>query len=208
MNRLLSLACCGLLFYASGCVLPGEGSKTVTVSPEKRYIDYEQEFQEAYAAPAPDGGYDLVMATGTSTLSTGHGARLYPATSAPVSHVLIIHVAWRPTRAASGDYPAAANSTIDWYAFDGKNEGVFTHYQGVGFVRVDLAEKETLFDLRDVKIVPRSVAPTMRDPIGNSRLAGLIRARNDAPMAKVVTDSVVRRLQTPPTTAPTAEKGE
>lgn len=206
-SRYLSLLCGGLILCAAGCVLPGEGSRTVKIRPEQRYIDYQQQFQEAYAAPAADGGYDLVLASGTSAHSPAFGSRLYPATPAPLSQLVTIHVAWRPRAAASGDYPAAANSTVDWYVFDNRNEGVYSRYQGIGFVRVHVGERDTLFELRDVRIKPAESAASMRDPLGPSRLSGTIRAQNNAPRVRLLIEDISRRLQPPvaATTAPAAK---
>ncbi|GEM_PF-6389244 len=194
-SKRLSLLCGGVLVCAVGCVLPGEGSRVVTIRPDHRYIDYEQDFQEAYAAPAADGGFDLVLANGIFAESASHGTRLYPASAVAVSQAVIIHIAWRPTAAASGDYPAAANSTVDWYVFDNRANGGWSQYQGIGFVRVNLSEKKTLFELRDVQIVPKVSASSMRDPLGASHLIGTIRAQNNAPRAKAVIDEVARRRQ-------------
>ncbi len=202
-SKRLSLLCGGLLVCAAGCVLPGEGSRVVTIRPDHRYIDYVQDFQEAYAAPAADGGFDLVLANGIFAESQSHGARLYPASAVAVSQAVIIHVAWRPTAAASGDYPAAANSTVDWYVFDNRPDGGCSQYQGTGFVRVNLSEKRTLFVLRDVQIKPTVSAPSMRDPLGPSHLTGTIQAQNNFPRAKAVIDEIARRRQIQ-TSTPTA----
>ncbi len=194
-SKCLLLVCGVLVISAAGCVLPGEGSRVVTIRPDKRYIDYEQEFQEAYAAPAADGGYDLVLANGIFSASKDSGARLYPASAVAVSQAVIIHVAWRPMAASGGDVPAAANSTIDWYVFDNRSEGGWSQYQGTGFVRVKFSEDISLFELRDVKIRPTVSASSMRDPLGASRLTGTIRAQNNAPRAKAVMDEIARRRQ-------------
>lgn len=194
-SKRLSLLCSGLLVCIAGCVLPNEGSRVVKIRPDKRYIEYEQEFQDAYAAPAADGGFDLVLANGVFAESTSHGTRLYPASAMPVSQAVIIHIAWRPAAAAAGDYPAAANSTVDWYVFDNRDDAGYSQYQGTGFVRVNLSEKSTLFELRDVQIRPAVSAPSMRDPLGPSHLIGTIRAENNAPRATAVIDEVDRRRQ-------------
>lgn len=194
-SKRLIMLCGGLLVCAAGCVLQSEGSKLVTIRPDKLYIDYEEDFEEAYAAPAADGGFDLVLANGIFAKSQSHGTRLYPAAAGGVSQAIIIHVAWRPEAAAAGDYPAAANSTVDWYVFDNRDEGGWSQYQGIGFVRVNLSEKNTSFDLRDVQIAPKISAPSMRDPLGPSHLAGTIQAQNNAPRAKAVIDEVERRRQ-------------
>lgn len=206
-SRYLSLLCGGLLVCMAGCVFWHTGSREVTVRPDKRYIDYTQEFQEAYTAPAADGGYDLVLANGIFAESASQGTRLYPASAIPISQAVIIHVAWRPTVAASGDYPAAANSTVDWYVFDNRDDAGYSQYQGMGFVRVNLSEKTTRFDLQDVQVKPVVSAPSMRDPLGPSHLLGMIRAQNNGLRTKAVIEEVERRRQVRsagPSTAPAA----
>ncbi len=177
-----------LPLMAGGCLLPGEGSRDIVLSPVNRPIQFEQTFDEAYAAPSPDGGYDLVLSSGYQSESPSAGRRLYPVARSHVGQVMHIHVSWRPARGIHSDFPAATNTTVDWYVFTepGSETPSYIRYAGIGYTALEFGDTITLFSLRDLTIHPATITGKSSDPLGESRLAGKIRATNDAPRVAAI----------------------
>lgn len=180
------------LFFCPGCVLPGEGSRQLTFTPENRKIDYELRFDKAYAAPAQDGGYDLVLTSAFEMHSPVVSDRIYPAVVPPVSQVLHVHVAWRPARGSKSDFPAATNSSVHWEIYRGESRSATDRavYEGVGYVSAEISEHESVFSMRDVLVKPEQVTGSMRDPLGSCRISGKVRAQNDASAVQRILQSL------------------
>ncbi len=180
-KRVLAAATAALVVSCPGCII-GPKSPQLTFSPHTRQIDYLQRFDEAWAAPSPRGGYDLVLTRGLGLKSRKEGRVIHPANTSALNQVLHVHVTWRPARGSKSDYPAATNSSIHWRVFnrDGEGEPNEIIYQGVGFVAVDIGGSHTTFTLRDVNVKAEKISGAMRDPLGPSALSGTVRARNDA----------------------------
>ena len=166
------------LFALTGC---GADTRRVALEPQQHQIRYDRKFSQACAAPAPDGGYDLVMTIGGGSHAPQYGTRIFPSQIAPLSEIVHIHVAWRPTRSSKSDFPAATNSTIQWYLFSNDPDSPgYIEYQGIGFVKVIAEKYRTTFYLEDLTIKANKIVGNMKDPLGPTRLHGLCEARNDS----------------------------
>lgn len=199
-HLILLVGSLAILAGAGGCLLPGEGSTTLTFRPDGRHADYEYTFSEAYAAPSSDGGYDLVVLAGYDPRSATEGLRVQPVEVRPVTQVIRLHIAWRPSRGAKNDYPAATNATLQWHIFHNQPGKPPAHlaYTGAGFATVETSEETSLFGFRDIRVWPESATGEIKDPIGPSAVFGQIRAKNDAPLVK----EVLARLEADLTAVP------
>lgn len=209
LNRpILRLAALVILCIGTaGCLLPGEGSRTLRFRPDNRHVDYEYEFSQAYAAPSPEGGYDLVMLNGYTPVSSGYGKRVNPTVAKPISQVVHLHVAWRPARGSKNDYPAATNSSVQWHVFH-RESGAATgrvSYGGTGYAAVELGETTSLFQFRDIRIHPGETVGNVHDPIGPSQVFGSVRAINDASTVRDVLAKLEQDLASPPATVSATE---
>lgn len=179
--------------FSAGCFFQTDRSREITLEPQARKIEYHFKFEKAYAAPSADGGYDLLLTSGFETTSPETFPQVLPAAIPPTSQILHIHLSWIPASGAKTDHPAAANSTISWQMFHGEpsttpNRALYT---GTGFVSVEPGEENTEFDLRSTEIKLRDMQGDMRDPLGPSRVSGIIRAQNNEPAVR----KLLRRLE-------------
>jgi hypothetical protein len=193
------------LLCVGGCVLPTEGSREIRVEPQNRYIRYTTEFPEAYIAPAAEGGYDLLLVDAGDSQSRDSAGRLLPLASGRNTQVIHMHIAWRPMRGATSNFPAATNTTVHWYVLNGQPAGSegMVEYSGIGFVKLDIDTHDSLVDIQNLTIKPLTITGSARDPFGPARLQGKVRARNDAAAVSRVLGQLQEQLHAA-AAAPTA----
>ena len=197
VRLLLRPLCLGaLMLVVGGCWMGKSSTQRVELEPTGRYIRYQQDFAQAYAGLAQDGGYDLVLSNGFLGQPAKYGSRIFPSVVAPISEVIHIRVAWRPEWSSRSDFPAATNSTIRWYVMSGSASGAdgYVEYKGIGFVKIQIDDKQTTFLLQDVTVHPGETVGQMKDPLGTTRLRGKIRAANNTPAVREILEQLRRQI--------------
>ena len=180
--------------FAGGCLFSPDRSRQITLEPQSRKIEYHYDFDQAYAAPSTGGGYDLVLTSGLELNSGPTFPRVHPAAIPSTSQMLHIHLSWIPSSGAKIDHPAAANSTIRWQIFHGEPSTTPSRalYTGTGFVALKLGGDQSEFDIRGVALKLHGLQGDMRDPLGPSRVSGVIMAQNNEPVVR----ELLRKLET------------
>lgn len=172
------MLCCTMLI--GGCISFGSDSPQVRFSPLKRGLDYTFTFDEAFAAPTKDGGYEFVLASGFSQGEHHSGKIIYPSKTRAARYLMHIQVVWRPSSGTRSDFPAATNATVRYYAIqDQDGQRAYIAYSGSGFVSLDASTHSTRFAIRDAILRPYEAKGNVRDPLGTARATGKITAHND-----------------------------
>jgi hypothetical protein len=144
-----------------------------------------EDFPGAYITSNRDGEYDVLLVNDTLRAApAGRRNRpLKPVAEPPLQQAVHIHIFWRPTNGAMVRESSVTNAIVHWYVFstDSARGSDMIHYEGAAFVKLTAKGDRAEITIGDGEVSPKEVRGGLKDPVGPSRITGLITAvRNDA----------------------------
>lgn len=184
---LMLLLMCGAVM---GCHTP-TSARIAFIKPNARQSVY-QSFPGAYISSNRDGEYDVVLVNDTLRAAKTQSAEkpLTPVTEPPLQQAIHIHIFWRPVAGAMVKESSITNAIVHWYVFGNSSANTdMVHYEGAAFVKLDSSGATSTIHIGDGLISARQIRGPISDPIGRSRINGMIYAvRNDARVRELMSD--------------------
>ena len=174
----------------TGCATP-TSARIAFTKPNVRQSVY-QSFAGAYISSNRDGEYDVILVNDTLRTAGIESAKkpLRPVSEPPLQQAIHIHVFWRPVAGAMVKESSITNAIIHWYVFGNNPAGAdMLHYQGAAFVKLDSSGDSATLRIGDGQIAPSQIRGALTDPIGTSRIDGMIYAvQNDSRVRELLRD--------------------
>jgi hypothetical protein len=187
-----------LALASGGC---WSNRSVITVTPRATNQEYALRFNKAFVARETDGDYHVVLIDdGVPDESpSAPGQPLKPSSNPRPKQLVHIRILWRPMRGTKPDHPSATNSTIDWYVVGDtpESKGDYLEYRGAGFVVLHSSGDLATIDIRSASFDRATARGNMVDPLGASRLTGIIHGR----MSRARVDDALALVQSLPTGA-------
>lgn len=181
LNALASLRRIPLLL-ATAAVVAGcstQVSEGLRVVSQQNNKTLTEKFPASFINRGAGGDYQIVLLKDdrkkpASARPAKPGAPLSPLTLSDIRQVVHIHVFWQPMRGAKPDNPSATNAAIDWYLVraDGAQVTGIAHYEGAGFVTVEIDDNAAEVVVRSGALKPSRIEGDIIDPVGPITLSG------------------------------------